>query len=104
VITNFWSRVVENPSDTKKFSYVYYSMDLVDAEEAADVLLKWQKFFYDDPKSTLFGGNAKCMSTATSVNCLFSGAFCKYPRLHFLQCTFPILISFSSSLSNSGLH
>lgn len=72
VITHFWSRVVQNPSKTKKFTNFKFTTDS-DAEQASDILMKWQGFYFDDPNGTRVGGEASC----STISCTFGGVFCK---------------------------
>jgi len=84
-ITHFWSRVVQNPSETKKFTaYTVAYIPSTDADDAeqletqVDILMRYQGLYYDDPKGVLLGGTGPSVTSIGDVIfCYSDGIFCK---------------------------
>jgi len=84
-ITHFWSRVVQNPSETKKFTaYTVAYIPSTDADDAeqletqVDILMRYQGLYYDDPKGVLLGETGPSVTSIGDVIfCYSDGIFCK---------------------------
>ena len=82
------ARIVENPSETKKFTFVDWAgatwndkveLEKEQLEKVVDALMKWQEFMYDNPMGARYGGGGNVMDLGDGHFYRHGeGLFCKW--------------------------
>jgi len=73
IITNFWARIIKNPSRTKKFTkflLIYDTFKFKDdgLENQVEIVMRFQEFLAENDESRLFGGRHQFLGRAPRID------------------------------------